>query len=236
MPFEFSCPSCKKRLRAPDKANGQKKKCPNCGTSIQITTPNRDRPATPKPPVEDELPIPFDFEAPIERPIQETEPAAVVEEAQTSCSYCQAKTVATAKFCPSCGKKLPSPAEAALIQRAQQSANNGCTIGCLSIIGLVTLMSILTPKNNDSDTGNGAVVQSSPWDASVRQVDDWLKNSVKDPDSLQYIEWSPVSQQANGEFMVRVKYRAKNSFGGYVVENKLFFLSSSGTVLRSKDF
>lgn len=32
--------------------------------------------------------------------------------------------------------------------------------------------------------------------------------------------------------MVRHKYRAKNSFGGYVIENKVFYLNKKGHVYR----
>lgn len=76
---------------------------------------------------------------------------------------------------------------------------------------------------------------NSPWDASVRQVKDWLQSNLKDPRSLEYIEWSPVTDYGDN-FLVRVKYRAKNSFGGYVVSNQLFTLDKSGKVLNVQDY
>ena len=36
--------------------------------------------------------------------------------------------------------------------------------------------------------------------------------------------------------MVRHKFRAKNGFGGYNVENKVFYLDSQGVVVDYRDF
>jgi len=120
------------------------------------------------------------------------EPAAVTEEAQTSCLFCHAETLSTAKFCPSCGKKLPSPTEAALIQRTTQTANNGCAIGCLSIFGLFILISIFSPKSNDSKTNTHSVAENSAWNASPasqwyqggtlhnQSAIDWQRGSAED--------------------------------------------------------
>lgn len=75
------------------------------------------------------------------------------------------------------------------------------------------------------------MVRNSGWDGSVLQVRQFLKESVKDPSSLEFIEWGPVRKTTDGSFLVRAKYRAKNSFGGYVVENNVFRLSPSGEVV-----
>lgn len=78
------------------------------------------------------------------------------------------------------------------------------------------------------------IVHNLSWDGSVPQVESWLKQNLKDPDSFEAIEWSKVIKNANGYF-VRCKYRAKNSFGGHAVENKLFMLNSSGEVTSVTD-
>ena len=77
---------------------------------------------------------------------------------------------------------------------------------------------------------DSTVVRSSSYDGSVRQVKTYLKRNLKDPDSFEAIEWSPLNKQSNGGYSVRCKYRAKNSFGGYVVENQVFYLDSKGNV------
>ena len=76
-----------------------------------------------------------------------------------------------------------------------------------------------------------AKVENSTWDASVHQVKSYLKKTLKDPKSVEYIEWSKVVETYDG-YKVRCKYRAKNSFGGYVVENKIFFLDLNGYVIK----
>jgi len=69
-----------------------------------------------------------------------------------------------------------------------------------------------------------AKVENSGWDASVYQVKTYLKENLKDPKSIEYIEWSNVVR-SDDYYMVRCKYRARNSFGGYVIENKIFFIN-----------
>lgn len=74
-------------------------------------------------------------------------------------------------------------------------------------------------------------VANSAWDGSVREVERYLKQNLKDPGSFEAIEWSPVVKGADNSFMVRVKYRAKNSAGSYVIEQKVFHLDSNGAVM-----
>lgn len=73
-------------------------------------------------------------------------------------------------------------------------------------------------------------VENSAWDGSVSQVKKYLKSNLKDPDSYESIEWGNVVETDNG-YMVRHKYRAKNSFGGYMVENNVFYLDFQGNVI-----
>lgn len=102
------------------------------------------------------------------------------------------------------------------------------------VLGLFLFTATGSDDSSSSDSNaNHEVVYNSSWDGSVRQVERYLKNNLKDPDSYQSIEWSKVVKQSDGSFMVRHKYRAKNSFGGYVVEEKIFTLDSSGNVTGS---
>ena len=80
-----------------------------------------------------------------------------------------------------------------------------------------------------------SIVYNSAWDGSVYQVTKWLRANLKDPKSLDVMEWSPVIETDTG-FMCRVKYRAKNSFGGYVIEEKLFTLNTRGAVTGVADW
>lgn len=78
-------------------------------------------------------------------------------------------------------------------------------------------------------------VKNSIWDGSVSQIKIYLKSNLKDPDSYESIEWSNVTETPEG-YMVRHKYRAKNSFGGYIIENKLFYMDKKGNVIQSIDY
>lgn len=78
----------------------------------------------------------------------------------------------------------------------------------------------------------GAVsVTNSSYDASVTQVIDYLKKNLKDPKSYEGIEWSKVKEETYG-YSVYHKYRAKNSFGGYVVESQVFHIDFSGNIIK----
>lgn len=84
-------------------------------------------------------------------------------------------------------------------------------------------------RRSRTTSGNVEVINSS-YDGSVSQVVDYLKKNLKDPKSYEGIEWSEVKKTADG-YVVRHKYRAKNSFGGYVVENQIFYLNNNGEVI-----
>jgi hypothetical protein len=128
-----------------------------------------------------------------------------------------------AKVCPHCRKAQGIPIGAWIIA------------GIFILIGVSMCQSMLS-NNERNQSASREVVKNSAWDGSVSQVESWLKENLKDPDSLKFVEWSPVSKTNDGGFTVRVKYRAKNSFGGYVVENKVFFLNSAGTVTNNTDY
>lgn len=81
------------------------------------------------------------------------------------------------------------------------------------------------------------IVFNSEWDGSVKQVEDYLKNTLNDPDSYKSVEWGPVGKSiAAGQFFVRHKYRAKNGFGGVVTNDQIFTLDSLGTIIGALDF
>jgi hypothetical protein len=86
-------------------------------------------------------------------------------------------------------------------------------------------------------------VYNDPYDASVKQVKAWFAANLKDPKSLEVIEWGKVVKYEikygldksieDGSFKVRVKYRAKNSFGGFGVEEKVFSIDRGGGSITS---
>lgn len=118
--------------------------------------------------------------------------------------------------------------------------------GCLSAFGylimaLVFFMiigALLNPdRGQNYDSTSGDPVYNSAYDGSVWQVEKWMKSResiLKDPDSFQAIDWSQVKKDAeSGGYAVRCKYRARNGFGGYTIENRLFGLDRQGNITGS---
>lgn len=87
-----------------------------------------------------------------------------------------------------------------------------------------------------AQTDSKSKVYNSAWDGSVRPVEKYLNEILKDPDSFEAIEWGPVWTKSGQEYRVRCKYRAKNSFGGYVVAHQVFIMNSQGWVVRAVDY
>lgn len=108
------------------------------------------------------------------------------------------------------------------------SKNQGYWLIAVVVI-ILAVIGVLS-KNNQSNS----TVQNNAFDGSVYQVEQYLKsNFLKDPDSYKGIEWSKVNE-VSGEsykYWVRHRYRAKNSFGGYVTEDKIFYLNADGDVI-----
>ncbi len=102
----------------------------------------------------------------------------------------------------------------------------GMGMGAWMLVLLVVVPIIwLDTTQKQRPTPPQPAVSNSGWDGSVYQVERYLKRNLKDPGSFEAIEWSPVVKGADDSFTVRVKYRAKNSFGGYVIEQQIFHLN-----------
>lgn len=122
--------------------------------------------------------------------------------------------------------------------------------GCLIIILLIAVIwigervsscgsskpaaSTKTAKKAEQPAKKIEKVWQSEWDGSVYQVVAYLKKNLVDPKSYEGIEWSPLTKldAVEYKYSVRHKYRAKNSFGGYVIENRVFFLDKDGNVVN----
>jgi len=162
------------------------------------------------------------------------------------CEECGNQVSTKAQTCPKCG---------APVKKEQKKYGCGTTIIVVIIIFVVLSIlnedrpvndpppkqkkAVLAPASQKKSTIKKAIektpekirdiVTNSEWDGSVYQVEDYLKDNLKDPDSYDNIEWGPVQKTNNG-FMVRCKYRAKNSFGGYDIAHQVFLLNQNGDV------
>jgi len=98
------------------------------------------------------------------------------------------------------------------------------------LVAIVLVIYLLFPSKKTVQT---EIVYNSEWDGSVSQVQDYLRSHLKDYDSYQAIEWSKVTKvdAPQWKYAVRHKYRARNSFGGYMIENYIFYLDEKGAVV-----
>lgn len=77
-------------------------------------------------------------------------------------------------------------------------------------------------------------VGNDDYDGSVKQVEAYLKGNLKDPRSYESISWSKVMHK-DSYYLVRHEYRAKNTYGGYVIENKLFYIDLYGEIYKIEE-
>jgi DNA-directed RNA polymerase subunit RPC12/RpoP len=138
--------------------------------------------------------------------------------------------------CLTCGKTFRNPLK---INQNEFSGTTKTQRNWLIAIGVFVILIIIgNISKNNNNTESNTNVQNSYLDASVSQVERYLKANLSDADSYESMEWSAVNEMSgNGEYKywVRHKYRAKNSYGGYVIENKIFYLDSNGIVIGEKD-
>ena len=74
---------------------------------------------------------------------------------------------------------------------------------------------------------------NSPWDGRVDPVVEYLKANLNDYDSSEFVEWSPVTKmELKGEpyWTVRLKLRAKNAFGAYILRDTFYFIRQNRVV------
>lgn len=78
-------------------------------------------------------------------------------------------------------------------------------------------------KKDPNIAKRGPMPKNSGWDGSIPQVERWVKERLKDPDSYKHSDTSiPV---AEGPFWrVETSYRAKNSFGALILETHTLWL------------
>ena len=87
------------------------------------------------------------------------------------------------------------------------------------------------------------LITNSTYAGSVVQVERYLKDEyLKDPDSYEGISWSAVVKLSEtteigfASYQVRHKFRAKNGYGGYNVEEMLFKLDYQGNIVEMKNW
>jgi len=117
------------------------------------------------------------------------------------------------------------------------SFNNACVTGGTELLNFDMKINKMASESSKTKVyeQNNFKVQNSVWNGSVREVEKYLKSTLKDPDSYESIEWGSVVETSSG-YKVRHKYRAKNSLGGYIIENAIFNMDKDGNVLNVETF
>jgi hypothetical protein len=73
----------------------------------------------------------------------------------------------------------------------------------------------------------------SSFDGDVGPVKEYLKEALNDYDSSEFVEWSPVTKVYLGKepyWGVRLKLRAKNAFGAYILRDTYYFMRNNKVV------
>lgn len=161
--------------------------------------------------------------------------------ALTPCPACGKEVSTAAASCPNCGHPLASQPIKEEPKPQPKPVDPKTAYGCGTVILIILLIAMLPKCGKDAEKTTAAsssqdtkeAAYNHPWDGSVYQVERWLKKNLKDPGSFEAIEWSPVKKKPDGGYVVRCKYRAKNSFGGYVIEEQIFMLDSTGEVITA---
>lgn len=148
-------------------------------------------------------------------------------------------------LCPICYLSLQktyqdnAAAEKSSIQGKPESFNVGRVLGGvgIGIIGIFLMLFLCGNFFKDQDEAKPTIYNSS-YDGSVRQVKEYIKENLNDPESCKFITWSNVTDfvnQGDTTYQVFCKFRAKNAFGAYVLESKRFLLNKKGEIINVYD-
>ena len=176
-------------------------------------------------------------------------PAIVPEMTQpfhTNCPNCNLNLTVPDSFkkeeyikCLSCGYAFENP-----FYRQKKSKEGLQWKILLILVGIVLFFSFVprygkgSSKSNSSKSENYVNRKGPSQTEAMAGVRVYLKRYyLKDPDSYQGISWEAfgIYNQENNTYFALHKYRAKNSYGGYVVKEKLFVLDSNGNVIKVVD-
>lgn len=165
------------------------------------------------------------------------------------CSVCKGKIASTADICPHCGAVNEATSDSDVL-------NTMFKIKDWKVVVIITIIVIIGVKlvyNNAIDrqyeeaqqankeymathspeqiekAKKAKALQRKYYDA-IEDSMRYLKSSLRDPDSYESIEWSPLVENDDGTYGLRHTYRARNGFGGMNVETKTFLFSSNGSI------
>lgn len=88
-----------------------------------------------------------------------------------------------------------------------------------------------TTRTNEEPTpyGRGTKPEKNSADGSVKMIEEFVKANAKNPETIEFLEWSDVSSE-QGYWKVRCKYRGISSFGAAVTTNAWFYIKNDKVV------
>ena len=141
--------------------------------------------------------------------------------------------------CLSCGCIIQNP----IYIQNKKNKERRQWIAVLIFLVVVIIFNISSREYSTSSKGNNRIEnygsnKGPSQTKAMAGVRVYLKRHyLKDPDSYEGISWKAfgIYNKDNNTYFALHKYRAKNSYGGYVVEEKLFVLDSDGNVIKVID-
>lgn len=142
-----------------------------------------------------------------------------------TCKACGKEVSKNAEKCPHCGEPL-------------KAKSVGCGTAIVLIVLVMVAFNLFTPDKPKAPARPLTAAeqrtqeiekQFSAWNGAHRDLERRVKTALKDPDSYEHIETKYVDNGAKG-ISVLMKYRAKNSFGGYVVESIIASYDNAGNL------
>ncbi len=158
----------------------------------------------------------------------------------TFCPKCSTQLIISERLennpwikCPTCNLSFENPHLIKNIQKLSDSEKSTMSKSLRIAVAIIGIIWAIV-HFSESSTSN-VKIENSGWDGSVIQVRLYLEHNLKDPDSYESIEWGKVIQVNDNLYKVRHRYRAKNSFGGYNIGDKIFSLDAEGNVIGDAD-
>lgn len=70
----------------------------------------------------------------------------------------------------------------------------------------------------------------SAWDGITPEANEWLRQNLRDYESMKLVECSVIIGYGDDAWAQRVKYRAQNGFGGMNLEERLFVMRNGRVI------
>jgi len=154
---------------------------------------------------------------------------------QVNCLHCKASIIANeaqaiAKPPPPKGgmaeNKSDLPLWKKLCSFKFKELTRSQVLACVAVVIVLVASLILNPpfksktRKGSSNRSNTRKELTPSHDPVVR----YIKDNAKNPSSIEIMDYSEPRKVKDGVYKIRVRYRGQNGFGGYSVEDRIFYL------------